>query len=266
LPDCLTMPFVSMIEKIFVSNFHHWGSLNNSVFNRGRVWFACTGIASADLNMAWSEKPITRDDTDALIFAKNEFLRRNLPFWWWVFPSTRSETAERLLREEGLPFIKSTPCMVADLAFVTGTSTPDPPLNVICVENRHDRDLWEAVSFSGFGFTPDTKQQYHRFVTAFDSGGNSHYKLLLGRIGENAVATAMLFMENDLSGIYFLTTSADKRRQGIGLAMTQAAMQAAKNYGARFAVLQSSPEGYRVYRRAGFEECCRIDVYGEQDA
>ena len=57
-----------------------------------------------------------------------------------------------------------------------------------------------------------------------------------------------------------------KRKKGIGLAMTQAVMREAKKYGARFAVLQSSPDGYRVYRRAGFEQQCQVEVYGLQGA
>ena len=260
------MPFVSQMEKLFLSNFRQWGGLNNCVLSRGPVSFISTGIASADLNMAWSEKPITKNDKEALAFVKKEFLRRNLPFWWWVFPSARSEATRELLPAEGLPLIKSLPCMLADLKQVPEKSAGVPPLGVCRVENRRDRDLWEAVSFSGFDFTPDTKQQFHRFVSAFDLGENSRYKLLLGRIGATAVATAMLFVEKSGCGIYFLTTSADNRKRGIGLAMTQAAIRAAKKYGAGFAALQSSPDGYRMYRRAGFEERCRVDVYGRQDA
>lgn len=260
------MPFVSLIEKIFFSNFHGWGSLNNSVFSQGPVWFMKTGIASADLNMAWSEKPLTADEAEVVGRVKDEYLRWGLPFWWWVFPSARPGHTQDILLAAGLDLIKSLPCMLADLSSLPEEPARAVPLNVLCVSNERELDLWEAVSFSGFEFTPDTKQQFHRFVRSFGLSENSSYKLLLGLLGKTAVATSLLFMQEDACGIYFLTTLADKRKKGIGLAMTQAVMREAKKYGARFAVLQSSPDGYRVYRRAGFEQQCQVEVYGLQGA
>ena len=43
--------------------------------------------------------------------------------------------------------------------------------------------------------------------------------------------------------------------------MTLATMRAARQTGARFSTLQSSPEGFRVYQQAGFTELCRVGVY-----
>jgi hypothetical protein len=42
----------------------------------------------------------------------------------------------------------------------------------------------------------------------------------------------------------------------------QATMRYAKMAGARYASLQSSPDGLTVYEQAGFKEYCRVDVYG----
>ncbi|PKP66965.1 MAG: N-acetyltransferase, partial [Alphaproteobacteria bacterium HGW-Alphaproteobacteria-8] len=52
----------------------------------------------------------------------------------------------------------------------------------------------------------------------------------------------------------------------IGLELTQATMRFAKKACARFATLQSSPDGLRVYEQAGFREHCRVDVYSPDAA
>jgi hypothetical protein len=39
-------------------------------------------------------------------------------------------------------------------------------------------------------------------------------------------------------------------------------MRFAKIVGARYATLQSSPDGLCAYQQAGFKEFCRVDVYG----
>lgn len=51
------------------------------------------------------------------------------------------------------------------------------------------------------------------------------------------------------------------RRQGLGAAVTVAALAAAKQLGYRHGVLGASAMGYGGYQRIGFREHCRIGLY-----
>jgi ribosomal protein S18 acetylase RimI-like enzyme len=132
------------------------------------------------------------------------------------------------------------------------------------VQNGETLHLWEKVSFAGFDFPPETQHQYHRFVGAFNLKTDSPQKFFLAYFNGQPVATSLLFLHDNAAGIYFVSTLAQFRQKGIGLAVTRSAMRAARHAGAQYATLQSSPDGLHVYRQAGFQEYCRADVYGSK--
>jgi GNAT superfamily N-acetyltransferase len=85
-----------------------------------------------------------------------------------------------------------------------------------------------------------------------------HY---LGRWQGKPVATTSLFMSAGVVGIYFVFTLPEGRQQGIGTAITVAALHDAHRLGYRIGVLAASSMGYPVYRRLGFQEYCRFELY-----
>jgi predicted acetyltransferase len=64
-----------------------------------------------------------------------------------------------------------------------------------------------------------------------------------------------------LAGIYFVSAVEEARRQGIGGAIALAPLREAREMGYGVGVLGASEMGYPVYRRLGFQECCRIGLY-----
>ena len=64
-----------------------------------------------------------------------------------------------------------------------------------------------------------------------------------------------------MAGVYSVFTVEGTRRRGMGAAITLAALRETREMGHRVGVLGSSPDGFSVYRRLGFEELCRIGVY-----
>ena len=255
------MSFIPIIENTFFANGRYWGGLNSSLYRSGSFWVMKTGIESADLNMVWNEKPLTREDRGSIEDIKISFQQACLPFWCWVFPCGRSEATSEILQSAGFSFIESIPCMLADL------SRPEPSprdhgLRIVQVQNEETLRLWEKVSFAGFDFPPETQHQYNRFVGTFNLKTDSPQKFFLAYFNGQPVATSLLFLHETAAGIYFISTLAEFRRKGIGIAVTRAAMTAARLAGAQYATLQSSPDGLYVYREAGFQEYCRVDVYG----
>jgi len=256
------MSSISLIENTFFANSRYWGSLNSSLYQSDSIWAMKTGIESADLNMAWSEKPMTADDAKAIADIQKDFQQAGLPFWWWVFPSSQSSNTIKMLRAKGFSFINSIPSMLADLTLLSDEATCETAVSIMHVRNKEELNLWEEVSFSGFDFPHETKEQYHRFVSTFNLSTESPQKFFLACLNGKPVATSLLFLNGNVGGIYFVTTLAGQRKKGFGQALTKATMRFAKIAGARYATLQSSPDGLRVYQQAGFKEFCRVDVYG----
>jgi ribosomal protein S18 acetylase RimI-like enzyme len=255
------MSYISVIENTFFANGRHWGGLNSSLYRSGSFWVMKTGIASADLNMVWNEKPLVQEDSRSIEDIKISFQQTGLPFWCWIFPCGRSQATSDILQAAGFNVIYSIPCMLADLNRPE-PDTNDHGLKVVQVQDEETLRLWEEVSFAGFDFPPETQHQYNHFVGTFNLTAGSPQKFFLVYYNEQPVATSLLFLHDNAAGIYFVSTLPEFRQKGIGLAVTRATMQAARHAGVQYATLQSSPDGLHVYRQAGFQEYCRVDVYG----
>ncbi|HOX16756.1 MAG TPA: hypothetical protein PLP18_11595, partial [Smithellaceae bacterium] len=146
------MSSISLIENTFFANSRYWGSLNSSLYQSGSIWAMKTGIESADLNMAWNEKPMTADDSKAISDIKKDFQQAGLPFWWWVFPCSQASATINMLRAKGFSLINSVPSMLADLTLLPDEETCDTAVSTMRVSNKEELNLWEEVSFSGFDF------------------------------------------------------------------------------------------------------------------
>jgi ribosomal protein S18 acetylase RimI-like enzyme len=83
----------------------------------------------------------------------------------------------------------------------------------------------------------------------------------LGRLDGRAVATATLVLGGGVAGIYNVMTVPEVQRRGIGALMIVRPLEMAQARGYHLGVLQSSQMGYRLYRRLGFEDYCRIGIY-----
>ncbi|WP_420718653.1 GNAT family N-acetyltransferase [Streptomyces sp. NRRL S-813] len=79
-----------------------------------------------------------------------------------------------------------------------------------------------------------------------------------GRFQGQPVGTALMLDAHGVAGIYVVTTAEAHRHQGIGSALTSAALRAGRERGLRTGTLQASNQGAGVYRRMGFQ---MIDQY-----
>jgi GNAT superfamily N-acetyltransferase len=80
----------------------------------------------------------------------------------------------------------------------------------------------------------------------------SKERLFVGYTDDVPVIIAILFTDQDMSGIFSLITKDSHRCKGFGTEMMKFLMKFAKDNGSNYACLSSSsPEGYKIYQKLG---------------
>ena len=84
----------------------------------------------------------------------------------------------------------------------------------------------------------------------------------LAFLGEKPVATSMLFTSAGIAGLYMISTLPEHRNSGIGKTVTLESLLAAEKMGYKIGGLFATQLGEIVYRKLGFGEFCKFDIYG----
>jgi GNAT superfamily N-acetyltransferase len=255
------MDLIKHIEENFFAVCRYWGSLNSSFTQAGSIGAMNTGVAISDINWVWNEKPLTNDNAKSIADIKEIYKKLNLRFWWWIYPRGQSPKTSSLLQNAGLRLIEKVPCMAADLNDSASEEQLPDYITISPVKDKNDLLIWGDISFHGFEMPRRAREQYGAFVSSFDLAAQSSQKLFLAYFDGKPVATSLLFTHKNTAGIYYVSTLPAYRNKGFGLNITQAAMQAAKESGFRNVILQATPLGAKVYKRAGFKEYCQADIY-----
>ena len=87
------------------------------------------------------------------------------------------------------------------------------------------------------------------------------FRMYTGYLDATPVATAQLFAQDGVAGIYLVGTTASARNRGFGEAITRHALEEAATLGCTLASLQASPMGLPVYERIGFEQVADYRTY-----
>jgi len=220
-----------------------------------------TGVAIPDINWAWSTHSLAGTDKKCVAEIIHYYQKLNLRFWWWVFPGAQSSESDSILQGAGLRFFANVPCMVADLSDSFLKCELSASIQICPVKNKSDLMIWKDVSFDGFEMPHQVRNQYSAFVSSFEPGDLSPQKLFLAYTDGKPVASSLLFIHENTAGIYYVSTLPAFRKKGCGLKITQAAMKSARELGFKSVMLQATPWGERVYRRAGFNVECFAQIY-----
>ena len=255
------MPLIQIIENNIFAIGRYWGNLNASINGNGRISSMNTGIGVADLNWTWNEKPLADNDVKIINQIKKNYKELKLPFWWWVYPCGQSAATKEILQKDGFNYLEAIPCLAVDVSSIPLAIQKSEDIKISFVQDKRELKIWEDISFAGFEMPQKTRKQYNNFVESFDIRKNSPQKLFLAYWLGQPVAAALLFLNSNAAGIYFVTTLAEHRNKGIALALILASMKYAKISGYKYCILQSSKDGLAVYLKAGFKEYCRADVY-----
>lgn len=229
---------------------------------------------------AWRTR-LSETEADGAIKDTIEWFReRNAPyFFWWTGPDTRPQNLPDRLRAHGFidmaeqqeklaRGIKQTqlgaPCMAAELSRLNEEALSQIPDDFIIREVGAESELndfkrifvetYEIPEWAGQAWVDAT----HRIGI-----GRTPWRLFVGYLKNEPVATNMLFNGGGVASVYAVATAPAARGKGIGGAITlKPLIEARDEAGYRYGVLFSTEMGVSVYERIGFRRTeARINRY-----
>jgi len=186
----------------------------------------------------------------------NYFAQKQLPFVWWTTPTSEPSMLETALEAHGLIPIMELPGMSIALDTVTPLSKADH-LEILTVQDA--TTLKQSVEVAMIGF--DTPTEFFDPLFALESALEMPYTRFLALWNGKPAGISALYLDSGVAGLYFVATIPEARRHGVGMAVTQAALEEARTLGCDSAILQASPMGAPMYERLGFQECCKLKLY-----
>ncbi len=182
-----------------------------------------------------------------------------LPDEWLVGPKSRPLNLCDYLENNDFKKQYDMAGMAINLTKLDTTISIPDGINVVTVDNILmikswvdvvSKGLWNGNTFEACLFKDLIHDSKCKFYLAFLNG--------------EPVATSMLLLSKKIASIDMVATLKEHRGMGIGTVMTLIPLLYARDNGYKIGVLQASAAGEPVYRKIGFEEYCRFNVYKYQ--
>lgn len=221
------------------------------------------------LNDQWNSRILQvcldDDEADRCIKAiRAKLTERNLFALWLVTPSSRPESLERRLAENGFSLNRSWRSMAISAGH-RPTSLMPCGLKIVEVTDDVGLKAWADVMVKNFDMDEDVQGPFSAYYAGIGIGDRSKRRYYTGHVDGMPVATAALFYGREAAGIYYVSTAKAYEGNGIGTAMTCHVLGEARNAGYRIATLNASDQGYPLYKRLGFKEYYETKIYHSED-
>lgn len=197
--------------------------------------------------------------TDAIPGALRLAQARNTPLSWFLYPEdTPPDLGERLAKEGFLQAGES-------LGMLRRLESPLPgfqaPQDMEEVADAAAMTRFTAALAPHFALDRAAAEAFAQIHQAVGLGPESAWRhFLLTREGK-AAATVSVFTRGDTAALANLCVGAEHRGQGLGRAMTQQALAAARQGGCQAISLLANPGAAKLFADLGFEEAGTVQRF-----
>jgi GNAT superfamily N-acetyltransferase len=229
-------------------------------FDSPEIAWVLTGLSHSFLNAVVRSQlsPIHIDERIGEIIAS--FQAKNVKMLnWYSEPDAKTADLGEQLLQNGLTYSEGGSGMAVDLLALHEDLVSPAGFGIQAVGDETTLKDWVQTGFTSLGGLETEAEACFELFAGL--GFEMPLRNYLGRLDGEPVATSQLFLGAGVAGIYWVATTPKARGQGIGAAMTLAALREARELGYRIGILQSTPMGEGVYRRLGFQEYCRMNHY-----
>ncbi len=189
------------------------------------------------------------------------FQSRQQTMAWWISPLTRPTDLSRRLVAHGLTLSWKEVGMTIDLHNINQTLSPLHGLVIERVQDEQTMQEWVHTNAHGFVMDEHVLADYRKLLPSVPHHQHPVGPFYLARLKGEPVATAALYCAHGVAGIYEVSTIPSARRQGIGAAITMAALLEAQAMGHRVGILLAESMSVSIYQRLGFTSHCTFDAY-----
>jgi GNAT superfamily N-acetyltransferase len=210
----------------------------------GEAFAWVTGVDLPTLNGVIVERPRTVD-VATVASLLDRVAATGLSHSLQVRPPLSLELAH-LAERRGLVREDDVPLMAVDSSRLTTAGRPVAGLDVRLARSD-DRDLLARLAASGFGAPVEVFNDL--VALAYQTDGLRAY---VAYLDAEAAGTAMGLTTDDSVAVFTVSTLADRRRQGIGTALSARAVLDGHAAGCTWSWLQSSPIAHNLYGELGF--------------
>ena len=255
------MDVVTEIEEAFVG---HWSAFGR--WRHGRLFDerGLLGFETPIKHLPYNAVIRTRVDGDVhgiVEATAARFMARGVDFFWLVHPSATPADLGDRLAAHGLEAVEQATGMSLDL---DDWDTAEPAPGAVYREVLDDADLDAYGELNAaYWELPDEDArlvaEFHREWGPGRAPGHRYLALVEGApVGKGYLSLAA---PPGVAAIYGMTTRPEARGRGVASGLTATLLGRAKELGCRRVVLHSSNMAVAVYRRVGFVERCRFEIF-----
>ena len=213
------------------------------------VSWVLTGVDSNDYNGVVSAR-LEPGQADSLVPALvQKFRSSGVPALWHLGTDAQPPDMAQRLERLGCRRLSPGVCMAAPLSGLKSAASTCRA-SVDRVASASDLAAWMEVWNAGSDGCSSAREQLYASLGLQGPRPLQHF---VARLEGRAVGVAQLFLGSRAAGVYCVSVLPPFQRQGIGAALTLAALDAARHAGHEIAVLGPSPQGQPLYERLGFE-------------
>ncbi|MCB0189642.1 MAG: hypothetical protein KDE31_35470, partial [Caldilineaceae bacterium] len=251
----ISFQWVDHLQQNFITYFRLFAGLPGITFaEEAVIWSAGQGDIILSTQLADSDLDQQIDKTLHRIGQHTDAVD------WMVFPACRPVDLGERLRKRGEVGGPAGEWMLhgqiggpgGNWMWLDLTTLGAPPatpdgFHVKQVINQAMFDEWTVINATGFG--ADDYSAFHAAYSRHGFGPDAQAIHFIGYVGTAAVTSATLLVAGGSASVYNVSTPTALRRQGLGGAITHAALQVARARGYRDTWIWASDLGKSVYAK-----------------
>lgn len=186
---------------------------------------------------------------------------RHVPMFWITGPSAQPANLGYYLELHGLSHIIRGQGMTIDLDHLNRNLSTPAGLTIERVKSLEQLQQFVTVLATNFEMPESIIPAWFELEASLGFKQRLPYQRYLGYWHGEPVATSTLFAGAGVAGLYYVATLPQARGQGIGAAISLAAMQDAQRLGYQTGALIAMPKAENIYRRLGFQPTTEFNFY-----
>lgn len=203
----------------------------------------------------WPNYCFNIQSQDALMGIIAEMKAHKIPPFLILGKATNSDFSETLLSSQGMKLVMQWSAMACEL----NDQSISIELEDFSIEAIHNRSSLE--DFLTIIRTQLMRSRVPELSVFEPFLHDSEMCLYIAKYKGIPVGTSLLYCKDQIAGIYMVAVNEDQRGKGIGKALTSQMLNDAIQKNCKHAILHATKDGEKVYRKFGFEEFGKINIY-----